>query len=54
MNAPFWCMGYDMQGVNLTNTAHQDALYDWLYRMYLQTKQVTYCTQIVDYGDKMV
>jgi hypothetical protein len=47
-------MGYDMQGVNLTLTTHQDALYDWLYQVYKSTFYYLFCTEIVDYGDKMV
>lgn len=54
MNAPYWCMGYDMQGMNLTNSAHQSTFYDWLYKLYVSTFYYTYCAELVDYGDKMV
>ena len=44
MNAPYWCMGYDMQAMNLTITEHQDTFYDWLYKVYLSTYRYVYCS----------
>ena len=44
VNQPNWCMGYDMQGVNLTLPSHQQTFFDWIYQVYRSTYYVIYCT----------
>lgn len=43
VNQPNWCIGYDMQGVNLTLQGHQQTFYDWLFQVYQSTYYVVYC-----------
>ena len=43
-----------MQGVDLTLPTHKNVLYNWLYQVYKSTYFYLFCTELVDYGDKMV
>ena len=54
INQPNWCFSYDMQGVNLTLSAHQTVFNNWLYQVYKSTFLYLFCNELVDYGDKMV
>lgn len=47
-------MGYDMQGVNLSLPAHQQTFFNWILQVFRATFNALYCTELIDYGDKMV
>ncbi len=47
-------MGFDLQGVNLTNFVHNRTFFFWGFNIYSALGQKYFGVELVDYGNKMV
>lgn len=51
---PYWFMGFDLQGVNLTNFVHNKTMFNWGFNIWSSLGGKYFGVELVDYGNKMV